>query len=158
MFADGLKTSCSGTFFIDLIRSEHSGMLLPSILWSFRPLVPLHTVMKLNDRTFEVLHAVVASAHLLFRYSLERAGPVKDVTLDTWLVLHSACSNLLDLLQLSPPVYWLLLILSTPEGMKSWVEIVCFGDRTRTSCPHEWTCVEAANDSTNWASQTDFAI
>ena len=40
-------------------------------------------------------------------------------------------------------------------GMESWVEIVCSGDGTRTSRTHEWTCVGAANDLTNWASQTD---
>ena len=42
-----------------------------------------------------------------------------------------------------------------PGGLESWVEIVCSGDWTRTSCTHEWTCAGAANDLTNWASQTD---
>ena len=48
--------------------------------------------------------------------SLEPAGSVKDITLDTWLVYRSACSNLRNLLQQSPTVYWLLLILPTPRG------------------------------------------
>ena len=40
-----------------------------------------------------------------------------------------------------------------PGELESWVVIVCSGDWT-TSCMHEWTCVGAANDLTNWASQT----
>jgi len=42
-----------------------------------------------------------------------------------------------------------------PGGMEARVELVCSGDRTQTSCTHEWTCVRAANALTNWASQTD---
>jgi hypothetical protein len=41
-----------------------------------------------------------------------------------------------------------------PGGLESWFKIVCSGDWTQTSCPHEWTCVVADNDLTNWASQT----
>ena len=48
-------------------------------------------------------------------YSLEPAGPVKDVTPDMWLVHCSACSNLLNLLQQSPSVYWFLLLLPTSK-------------------------------------------
>jgi hypothetical protein len=43
-----------------------------------------------------------------------------------------------------------------PKGMESWGKIVCLGDWFVTSCTYEWTCVEAANDFTNWASQTDY--
>jgi len=39
--------------------------------------------------------------------------------------------------------------------MEARVELVCSGDRTRTSCTHERICIRAANDLTNWASQTD---
>jgi len=39
--------------------------------------------------------------------------------------------------------------------MEARVELVRLGDRTRTSCIHERTCVGAANALTNWASQTD---
>jgi len=39
--------------------------------------------------------------------------------------------------------------------MEARVELVRSGDRTRTSCTHERTCVRAANALTNWASQTD---
>jgi len=42
--------------------------------------------------------------------------------------------------------------------MEARVELVRSGDRTRTSCTHEWTnwtCVGAANSLNNWASQTD---
>ena len=35
----------------------------------------------------------------LVSISLEPAGPVKDITLDTWLVHRNACSNLCNLLQ-----------------------------------------------------------
>ena len=49
-------------------------------------------------------------------YSLEPAGHVKGVTLDTWLAHRSASSNLRNRLQQSLTVYWLLLILPTPKG------------------------------------------
>jgi len=39
--------------------------------------------------------------------------------------------------------------------MEARVELVRSGDRTRTSCIHEPTCVRAASALTNWASQTD---
>jgi len=39
--------------------------------------------------------------------------------------------------------------------MESRVELIHSGDRTLTSCTHEWTCVGAVNALANWASQTD---
>jgi len=39
--------------------------------------------------------------------------------------------------------------------MEARVKLVRSGDRTRTSCTHERTCVGATNALTNWASQTN---
>jgi len=44
--------------------------------------------------------------------SLEPAGPVQDGTLDTWLVHRSACSYLRNLLQQSPTVFYIALVLT----------------------------------------------
>jgi len=45
-----------------------------------------------------------------------------------------------------------------PRGIEARVGHVRSGDRTRTSCTHERTCVGAANTLTIWASQTDRTI
>jgi hypothetical protein len=73
----------------------------------------------------------------------------------TWPSYGSALFNSADFSSGHPSTYWLLLILPYLGGMDSWVEIVCSGHWTRTSCTHEWTGVGVASNLTNWANQTD---
>ena len=102
-------------------------------------------------RSYPILR-IIGQVFISCCNSLEPPGPVKDVTLDTWLVHRSACSTLRNIPQQSCTQCILVTPHFTdPDGMESWVEIVCSGDWARTSCTQEWTCVGAANDLSNWA-------
>ena len=123
-----------------------------------------YTVQMLNKQTKEKKYEYFLSA---FNDSVTSKAPAltarepRSVVCATWqhkphvAILTAERSNFAVFCSGRPSTYWLLLILPTPEGWNPESRLSAPGIEPQTSCTHEWTCVGAANDLTNWASQTD---